>query len=121
MVSVGGAMWLLSAAVYSQSGIAGTWIGQDQSPRGATQVVVQLRVNGSELAGTVTMGESPTQGISDGKVKGRAVSFKTATVLNGKEVPIFWEGEATDAQLTLARTFGAGGRELPPLVLDRSE
>ena len=120
-VSVCAALWLVSAMVYAQSGMAGSWTGEEQSPRGAVPVVLQLTVNGSGATGTVTVGENPAVAIAEGTVSGRTLTFKTTTVLNGTEVPVSWEGEAKDDQLTLVRTVGAGGRTLAPIVLQRSE
>jgi len=114
------AIWLISAVASAQSDIAGKWTTEEQS-RGDTVVVLQLSVKGSDVTGAVTVGESPAQAIADGKIDGNRLTFKTATMLNGKEVPVLWEGEAHDKKLTLVRSFGTSGRKLPPIVLQRSK
>ena len=113
------AMWLISAVVYAQSGMTGKWTGEEQSRSGAVPVVLQLSVNSSSVTGSVMVGENPAQPISDAKINGNSLAFTTTTVLNGKEVPILWEGEAKGSELTLVRTLGTGGRKLPPIVLRR--
>jgi hypothetical protein len=112
------AMWLISAVASAQSDIAGKWTTEEQSD---TVVVLQLSVKGSAVTGAVTVGESPAQAIADGKIDGNRLTFKTATMLNGKEVSVLWEGEAQDKKLTLVRSFGSSGRKLPPIVLQRSK
>jgi hypothetical protein len=114
------AVWLISAGLTAQSDIAGKWTSEDQS-QGDTVVVLQLSVKGSDVTGAVTVGESPAQAIGDGKVDGNRLTFKTTTMLNGKEVPVLWEGEAQNKKLTFVRSFGTSGRKLPRIVLQRSK
>lgn len=113
-------IWLMSALVHGQSEIAGKWTSEEQ-PAGNAVVVLQLRVKGSAVTGTITIGESPTQAIADGKFDRNSLSFKTTTILNGKEVPVTWEGTIADNHLTLVRSFGTSGRKLPPIVMKRSQ
>ena len=112
------AIWLVSAVLSAHSDIAGKWTTEEQS-RGDTVVVLQVSVKGSAVTGAVTVGESPAQAIADGKVDGSRLTFKTTTMLNGKEVPVVWEGEAHDKKLTLVRSVGTSARKLPPIVLQR--
>jgi hypothetical protein len=114
------AIWLISAVLSAQSDIAGKWTSEEQS-RGETVVVLQLSVKGAAVTGAVTIGESPAQALADGKVDGNRLTFKTTTLLNGKEVAVLWEGEAHDKKLTLVRSVGTSGRKLPPIVLQRSK
>jgi predicted secreted hydrolase len=111
---------LTSALVLAQSDIAGKWISEEPSAGGAV-VVLQLSVKGAVVSGTITIGESPTQAIADGKFDRNSVSFKTTSILNGKEVPVTWEGSIADKNLTLLRSFGTSGRKLPPIVMKRSQ
>jgi len=113
------AIWLISAVLSAQSDIAGKWTTDEQS-RGEV-VVLQLSVKGAAVTGAVTVGESPAQAIADGKVDGNRLTFKTTTMLNGKEAPVVWDGEADNKQLTLVRSFGTSGGKLPPIVLQRSK
>ena len=113
-------MWLIPAVLYAQSDMSGKWTNDDQS-RDDTVVVLQLSVKGSAVTGTVTVGESPAQAIADGKTDSNRLTFKTVTVLNGKEAPVLWEGEAHDNKLILVRRFGTSGRKLPPIVMQRSK
>lgn len=106
-------LWLLSALVHAQSGVAGRWTD------GAGTIVLQLTVKGSVVDGTITLGENPTQALSDGKTERNTVTFKTVTMLNGKEVPMMWEGQVQDDELTLTRSIG--GNKLASTVLRRSK
>lgn len=65
--SVFAAIWVVSAAVYAQSGLAGKWTGEEQSRGGTVPIVLQLSVNNSAVTGTITVGETPTQAISGGE------------------------------------------------------
>lgn len=109
-------IWLITLTVFAQSDLTGKWNGTEQSAA-AVPVVLQLSVNNSNVTGSVIVGESPAQAISDGKIDGKKLMFKTTTMLNGKEAPISWEGEVQTNQLTLQRTFGP--RKLPLVVLKR--
>ncbi len=114
------AVWLISAGLSAQSDIAGKWTSEDQS-QGDTVVVLQFSVKGSDVTGAVTIGESPAQAIGDGKADGNRLTFKTTTMLNGKEVSVLWEGEAQNKKLTFVRSVGTSGGKLPRLVLQRSK
>jgi len=114
------AMWLIAAIVQAQSGVAGKWTGEEQSPAGAVPVVLQLAVKSSSVTGSVILGENPAQAISEGKIDGKKLTFKTTIFLNGKEVPVSWEGEVQDNELRFIRTLRAGGPKLPLIVLRRS-
>jgi len=111
---------LTGAVSYAQAAFAGKWTNEGLPP-GDPVIVLQLVVKGSGVIGTVTLGENPAQGISDGKVDANRLSFKTTTMLNGKEVDILWDGDIRDNRLTLVRTFGTSGRKLPPIVTQRSK
>jgi hypothetical protein len=111
----------LATVVSSQSGLAGKWTGEQKSAGGAVLVTLELTLDGSTATGTVTMGQNPSTAISDIKVTDNGITFKTTSILNGKEVPVSWEGDAKDNKLSLVRTFGDNGTKLPPIVLDRSK
>ena len=111
-------LWLLSALMHAQSGVAGRWTTEG-APGGAATMVLQLTVKGSVVDGTITLGESPTQAVSDGKTEGNTVTFKTVTMMNGKEVPMVWEGHVQENTLTLTRSIGSN--TLATTVLQRSK
>jgi hypothetical protein len=108
-------------AVAGQSSLAGTWKGEDAAASAPIPVVLKITVTGSDVTGTVTVGDSPAQPVLEGRVDGRRLTFKTTLLLNGKEVSISWEGLEKGDRLSLVRTFGSGGRKLPPIVLQRGE
>lgn len=114
------AIGLAATLVSAQSGLAGKWTGEEKASSGTVPVVLQLSVKDAGVTGTVTIGESPAQAISEGKADGNRLTFTTTTLLNGKEVPIAWDGEARGDELALERVFGSG-RALPPIVVRRSK
>jgi hypothetical protein len=117
-LSLVAAVLLIAAPSFAQSQIAGKWTTDEQAD---TVVVLQLAVKGADVTGAITVAEAPAQAIADGKLDGNRVTFKTATMLNGKEVAVLWEGEILNDKLTLIRSFGPSGRKLPPIVMQRSK
>jgi hypothetical protein len=105
---------LAAILVTAQSSMAGKWTSEGPAP-----IVLQLNVTTSGVTGTVTVGDSPTQSISDAKIDGNRLTFTTTAMLNGKEVPMSWDGELKNDALSLERAIG--GRTLPPVVLKRSK
>jgi hypothetical protein len=118
---VSAAIVLMTLIVQAQSGLAGKWSGEEQSRAGGVPVVLQLTVNGAALTGSVIVGESPAQAIADGKTDGKQLTFRTTILMNGKEVPLLWEGVLEDNELRLVRRLRADGPSLPLIVLKRSE
>ena len=111
----------LAAALGAQSTLAGKWTGDEKSARGAVPVVLQLEVKNAEATGAVTLGQNPSQAIVDGKVNGNSLTFRTVTILNGKEISFMWQGNAKDDELTLVRTLGEGGRKFPEITMRRAK
>ena len=111
-------LWLLSALLHAQSGVAGRWTSEG-APAGAATIVLQLTVKGSSVDGTIAIGENPTQAVSDGKTEGNHVTFKTIIMMNGKETPMVWEGQVQENTLTLTRSIGSN--KLATTVLQRSK
>jgi hypothetical protein len=110
-----------AAATSAQSGIAGKWNGEEKSGSGVVPVVLQLTVKGSAATGSLTVGQSPSTAISEGKVTGNKVSFKSSMFMNGSEVPVLWEGELKNSKLTLVRSVGTARGKMQPLILERSK
>lgn len=110
-----------AAPLSAQSGIAGKWNGEEKAGNGVVPIVLQLTVKGAAATGSMTTGQNPSTAISDGKVTGNKVSFKTSTFMNGAEVPVFWEGELKNSKLTLMRSVGASRGKMTPLTLDRAK
>jgi len=111
----------LAAALGAQSTLAGKWTGDEKSARGAVPVVLELELKNAEATGAVTLGQNPSQAIVDGKVNGDSLTFRTVTVLNGKEISVMWQGNVKGDELTIIRTFGEGGRKLPEIRMRREK
>jgi len=101
---------ILPALAFAQAGAAGKWTGEQQGRGGAQPVTLELKADGNNLTGTMTTVQNAVQ-ISDGKVDGSKVSFKTTQNRNGNDVQVTWSGEIKGDELTLTRQGGgAGGR-----------
>jgi len=59
----------------SAADIAGVWKATVDTPNGAMESTLDLKVTGTKLTGTVTSAQMPSAPISDGKVDGDNVSF----------------------------------------------
>jgi hypothetical protein len=102
------ALFLTPILVFAQGQIAGKWTGEQQGRGGAQPVTLELKVEGSTVTGTLKTGDNTAQ-ISDGKLDGTKVSFKTTQNRRGNNVQINWSGEVKGDELTLTREGGGGG------------
>ena len=131
------AVCLAPTLVFAQADVAGKWTGEQQGRGGAQPVTLELKVESNKLTGTLKTGDNSAQ-ISDGKLDGNKVSFKTTQSFGGNDVQINWTGELKGDELTLNREFaggfgggggggggrgggGGGGRGPQPLTLKRSK
>jgi hypothetical protein len=89
-----------------ESGLTGTWQGSTVSGR---PVVLDLKVNGQELTGKLTLAQQPAD-ITEGKVEGQTFSLKAASV----DGPVVAKGRLVGAELELT-VQGVGS----PLTLKR--
>ena len=89
-----------------ESVLTGTWHGSTVSGR---PLVLDLRVNGQQLTGKLTLVEDPAD-ITEGKVVGQTFSLKAATV----DGPVVAKGRLVGAELELT-VEGVGS----PLTLKR--
>jgi hypothetical protein len=110
-----------AAPMSAQSGLAGKWNGEEKAGNSVVPIVLQLTVKGVAATGSMTTGQSPSTALSDGKVTGNKVSFKTSLFMNGAEVPVLWEGELKDSKLTLVRSVGASRGKMAPLTFERAK
>jgi hypothetical protein len=99
---------ILPALAFAQGGAAGKWTGEQQGRGGAQPVTLELKVDGDKLTGTFTTGQNAAP-ISDGKVDGSKISFKTTQSRGGNDVQVTWSGEVNGDELTLTRQGGGGG------------
>jgi hypothetical protein len=107
------------AAVAAQE-LAGKWVGDEQGRGNVTYpVALELVVKGSEVTGTVSVGEDPIKTVRDGKVDGDTITFTTPAMMNGREIGMTWRGTLKGGELTFVRQIGRAPA-MPPLVLRRS-
>ena len=110
-VMTAGILILLSAAVCLAADINGRWEGTISGQNGDFNLVFNFHVDGSKLTGTVETpnGENP---ITDGKVDGDHLSFKThfndndighEGTISGDTIDLKVEGPWGQSEVTLKR------------------
>ena len=110
-VLTAGILILLSAAVCLAADLNGRWEGTVSGPNGDFHLVFNFHVEGNQLTGTVETpnGENP---ISDGKVNGDHLSFKThfndndidhEGTVSGDTIDLKVQGPWGDSEVTLKR------------------
>jgi len=110
-VLTAGILILLSAAVCLAADLNGRWEGTVSGPNGDFQLVFNFHVEGSKLTGTV---ETPNgeNSISDGKVNGDHLSFKThfndndidhQGTISGDTIDLKVEGPWGESEMKLQR------------------
>lgn len=106
-----GILMLLFAAVCLAADLNGRWEGTVSGPNGDFQLAFNFHVEGSKLTGTVETpnGENP---ISDGKVNGDHLSFKThfndndidhQGTISGDTIDLKVEGPWGESEMKLQR------------------
>jgi hypothetical protein len=106
-----GTLILLSATVCLAANVDGRWEGTLSGPNGDFQLVFNFHADGNKLTGTVETpnGENP---ISDGKVDGDHISFKThfndsdidhEGTVSGDTIDLKIEGPWGESDVTLKR------------------
>ena len=99
---------LMSGAAFAQT-VAGKWMGQLSATDGhgiAQPIVVELKLDGETLSGTVTEGALEPRPIQSPAVDGSAVTFRTVRNFGGSDININWKGQLTGDELTLTRQQG---------------
>jgi hypothetical protein len=110
-VGMAGGLVLLVAAVAAASVVDGRWQGSVSGPNGNFTIAYNLKAKGTTLTGTADTpnGQQP---ISDGKVKGNKISFKTTFqggtidhqgTVSGDTMRLRVSGSFGDFDLTLKR------------------
>ena len=69
------ALFAVFAMTAAAADIAGVWKAMVDTPNGAMESTLDLKVQGTKLTGTVTSSQMPSAQISDGKVDGDNLSF----------------------------------------------
>jgi hypothetical protein len=110
---------MLVSAAGAQTNLTGTWSGNEKMGENTRPVVLKLNVTGDTATGTITIGQNPSTALSDGRVSGATVTFKTAIIMNGKEATMSWTGQLKKDMLSFTRTLGE--RKLQGVVLERSK
>jgi len=107
-----GVLILLSAAVCLAANVNGRWEGSISGPNGDMQLVFNFHATGSKLTGTVQTPMGGEEPLSDGKVSGDHLSFKThfqdteinhEGTVNGNTIDLKIEGPWGETDVTLKR------------------
>jgi hypothetical protein len=112
----------LAALPLLAADIDGKWNATvDGGPGGPIELVFDLKADGEKLAGNLSLSMMPApMAISDGTIKGDALSFKTSiTVAEGAPpLVISYTGKLKDDEIsfTSVADFGQGATETPFLA-----
>ena len=107
------------ATAVAQVTVGGRWTGTDTVGGRTDAIVLEIVEEKGVVRGTIVVGEAPSAVLSDGRFAEGRLTFATAAFMNGREIRVTWDGEVKDDSVSLVRTFGAGGRKLPAIVLRR--
>lgn len=84
--------------------VTGKWVASVEGRNGQTrEVTYNLKSEGSALTGTVT-GMRGDMEISDGKIEGDKISFKTKAEFNGNTFVMTYQGVVSGDELKLTQT-----------------
>lgn len=97
------------AATALAADVAGTWTWSAKSKKGKeTQNTLTLKVEGEKLTGELARGKRSTA-ITNGSIKGDAVSFEVKAERNGSEVVQKFEGKVEGDKITGTTSGGRPG------------
>lgn len=100
----------LALAVFAAD-VTGKWTWEQQGRNGSTTQTLTLKMDGSNLTGSLDGGRGPTD-ISNGKVDGNNVSFTIVRSFNGNEMKTDYKGTLDGDTLKLEwMQPGRGGAE----------
>jgi hypothetical protein len=94
--------------------VTGKWTFQQEGRNGPQTVTLDLKSSGGMLTGTVAgggrRGADPTP-ISEGKIDGNSISFKTAVEFNGNSIVTTYKGtvDGDSIKLDVTRPGRGGG------------
>ena len=98
----------LLAFTAAAADVTGKWNAQVPGRDGQTrETTFTFKVDGAKLTGTMgtQMGESP---ISDGKVEGDNISFKTTVNFGGNEITLLFKGTVAGSEIKFTREREGG-------------
>jgi hypothetical protein len=100
------------------AGIDGKWTAQVPGRQGNMQeTTFTFKAEGEKLTGTIS-GRQGDTAISDGTIKGTAVSFKVVREMNGNTFTQVYKGVMAGDEIKFTRSFdgaGPGGQAPPPV------
>ncbi len=97
---------LACAAMASAADLSGKWKGELQSPNGPLEINFDFHVDGEKLTGTVANSYG-TEQITDGTVKGDAISF--VVMAGGGQFKITYKGAVAGEDLKFHVIIGDRG------------
>ena len=93
--------------------VSGKWKGEVTTQRGTQEMTIDLKAAGDAVTGSVTNQRGSTE-ISDGKVSGDMVSFKTKMSFGDREVVFVYTGKVTgDSEIEFERKMDGAGADSP--------
>jgi enterochelin esterase-like enzyme len=87
------------------TGAAGKWLIKD----GENEIKLELKVDGSKLAGTLVNPQMPgATEFKDGKIEGDKISFDYVRQMNGQDIEIVWTGTLSGDEIRPRRGVAGG-------------
>jgi len=104
------AVFGLTAALILAADVSGKWTASMQGRDGQSRdVTYNLKADGNTLAGTVS-GFRGDMEITDGKVDGDKISFKTKAEFNGNSFVMVYQGVVSGDEIKFSQTREGGDR-----------
>ena len=102
-------------------GVDGKWAGEVAGGRGPQPITMTLKNDGGKLTGTIQGGRGGETPISDGTVKGNAISFTTTQQMRGNEVKITYTGTLKGDEIAFKREIAGGQVPAADFVVKRQK
>ena len=109
-----GSIALAASPAFAQTGVAGKWTGELSAADGhgvAQSITIELKVDGTNLSGTVTEGAFEARPILAATLDGNNVTFRTTRSLGGPDINVNWKGQLKGEDLALSREIGPAPAE----------
>jgi hypothetical protein len=84
--------------------VDGVWEGEVQGRNGMQKISITLKADGATLTGKVTTQRGDNE-ITDGKIDGDQISFKTPVSFGGNNVTIVYTGKVSGDEIAFKRVI----------------
>ena len=93
---------IISAAFADSKDISGRWVAPFNREGTPVTIVMNLKVSGNDVTGTITHARGMEMKIENGKLDGEKISFETnVEAPNGRKFNFHYEGEVSNDSIKL--------------------